>query len=116
MVFVILAALALLLILGPGIWTRWVLKKHATPREDYPGTGGELARHLLDRFGLESVVVEATDRGDHYDPIDKAVRLSGIGEGNLVKVPTMSGHAMDPDRLAAYEPSAARKWMDDAAR
>lgn len=76
MVFVILAILLLLLILGPGIWTRWVLRRHAAPRDDYPGTGGELARHLLDRFGLERVPVEITEEGDHYDPLEKAVRLS----------------------------------------
>lgn len=41
-----------------------------------PGTGGELARHLLDRFGLDDVPVEVTEEAkDHYDPADRTVRL-----------------------------------------
>ena len=36
--------------------------------EGMPGTGGELAQHLIERFGLESVKVETTEIGDHYDP------------------------------------------------
>jgi Zn-dependent membrane protease YugP len=31
---------------------------------------------LLDRFQLQSVAVEVTDQGDHYDPMDRVVRLS----------------------------------------
>ncbi|HET7408596.1 MAG TPA: pyridoxal-dependent decarboxylase [Paracoccaceae bacterium] len=37
----------------------------------------------------------------NHSSIDKAVRLAGIGEANLVKVPTCSDHGMDPDALAA---------------
>jgi Zn-dependent membrane protease YugP len=40
-----------------------------------PGTGAELARHLLDEAGLQAVTVEVTDHGDHYDPEHHAVRL-----------------------------------------
>ena len=46
------------------------------PRPDFPGTGGEFARHLLLQLGLESVGVEATDAGDHYDPQHRTVRLT----------------------------------------
>ena len=41
-----------------------------------PGTGGELAKHLIERFSLNDVKVEVTELGDHYDPIEKKVRLS----------------------------------------
>lgn len=41
-----------------------------------PGTGGELARHLVRKFNLNDVTVEVTEQGDHYDPITRAVRLS----------------------------------------
>jgi Zn-dependent membrane protease YugP len=44
-------------------------------RPDLPGTGGELARHLLDEAGLATVAVEPTEEGDHYDPEARAVRL-----------------------------------------
>ncbi|SMH52440.1 zinc metallopeptidase [Mesorhizobium australicum] len=59
----------------PQLWVRWTINRHAADRADYPGTGGELARHLLNRFDLAHVKVEITDKGDHYDPDDKAVRL-----------------------------------------
>jgi aromatic-L-amino-acid/L-tryptophan decarboxylase len=41
---------------------------------------------------------------ENHTSIDKAVRLSGIGEANLIKVPTQADrgfHGMDPDQLAA---------------
>ena len=37
----------------------------------------------------------------NHSSIDKAVRLSGIGEANLVKVTARPDHGMDPDSLAA---------------
>jgi Zn-dependent membrane protease YugP len=52
-----------------------VLAQHGIERQDFPGTGAELARHLLDEAGLENVKVEQTDTGDHYDPEALAVRL-----------------------------------------
>jgi len=75
----ILAALGVLLLIaivfGPQWWIKHVLKQHGTERADLPGTGGELARHLLDEAGLKQVAVEKTDLGDHYDPEARVVRL-----------------------------------------
>lgn len=68
-------ALVLLLVFGPQFWVQWALKKHGEERPDLPGTGGELARHLLDEAGLQAVPVEETDVGDHYDPEARVVRL-----------------------------------------
>jgi Zn-dependent membrane protease YugP len=77
MPIVILLGLLLLLALvfGPGLWAKYTLAKHRGDRPDIPGTGGELARHLLDLAGLPDVAVERVPRGDHYDPVKKAVRL-----------------------------------------
>ncbi len=75
MVVVAGGILLLALIFGPSLWIRSVMARHADPRPDFPGTGGELARHLLDEAGLQAVSVEASD-SDHYDPNAKAVRLS----------------------------------------
>jgi Zn-dependent membrane protease YugP len=66
----------LLLVFGPGVWVKRVLTKYSRPADRYPGTGGELARHLLDSLGLQNVKTEITDKGDHYDPDEKAVRLA----------------------------------------
>lgn len=69
------AVLLLVAVFGPQLWVQHVLKKHGGERQDLPGTGGELARHLLDEAGLQSVKVEKTAGGDHYDPEAGAVRL-----------------------------------------
>jgi Zn-dependent membrane protease YugP len=68
--------LLLALVFGPHIWIKRVFKKHGVERTDLPGTGGELARHLLDEAKLSDVKVETTAEGDHYDPGARVVRLS----------------------------------------
>lgn len=69
-------ALLFALIFGPGLWVRRVLDRYSQPADRYAGTGAQLARHLLNKHGLESVSVETTTDGDHYDPEKKAVRLT----------------------------------------
>ncbi|RDJ21763.1 peptidase [Bosea caraganae] len=77
MLYLVIAVLVIALIFGPQAWVRSQMRKHAAARPDLPGTGGELARHLLDRFQLDWVKVETTATGgDHYDPEARAVRLS----------------------------------------
>jgi Zn-dependent membrane protease YugP len=76
MIWVLVVVLLLAVFLLPQWWVGRVLKRHSKPREDFPGTGGELALHLIKAQGLEGVQVEATEAGDHYDPMDKMVRLT----------------------------------------
>ena len=71
-----LFALLLLAVFLPSFWVRWVMRRHAGDISDMPGTGGELAEHLIERFELEGVGAEITELGDHYDPQIKMVRLS----------------------------------------
>jgi Zn-dependent membrane protease YugP len=74
-ILVLVLVVLLAVLLGPQWWVRHVLERHGVERADLPGTGGELARHLLDRAGLSGVKVELTGDGDHYDPEERAVRL-----------------------------------------
>jgi len=77
MPYLILTALLALLVYLPSIWVRIVLRRHSVERASLPGTGGELAVHLLKRFDIAHVAVEETDeRNDHYDPTAAVVRLS----------------------------------------
>jgi len=76
MIWVIVGVAVLAAVFGPQLWVRYVLARHSEPRRDFPGTGGELARHLLDEAGLGHVPVETTEVGDHYDPEAPAVRLT----------------------------------------
>ncbi|WP_457817421.1 zinc metallopeptidase, partial [Staphylococcus aureus] len=48
----------LLLIFGPQFWVKAQMRRHAVERADFPGTGGELAEHLLERAGLSGIKVE----------------------------------------------------------
>jgi Zn-dependent membrane protease YugP len=71
---VMIAVLAL--VFGPSIWVRLVMRANAAEIPGLPGTGGELAVHLVKQLGLDGVIVETSAIGDHYDPGDRAVRLS----------------------------------------
>jgi Zn-dependent membrane protease YugP len=67
----------LLLVFGPQWWASYTFRRYADVLPRIPGTGSELARHLLDRFGMSDVPVEKVEKGgDHYDPELRAVRLS----------------------------------------
>ncbi len=76
MPYLLLIILVLAFIYGPSLWVKHTLKKYSRPIDRYPGTGGELARHLLDTLELSEVTVESTAQGDHYDPHARAVRLT----------------------------------------
>lgn len=82
------------LIFGPQWWVGWTMRTHAAPRSDFPGTGGEMARHLLDEAGLQAVAVETTADGrDHYSPDDKVVRLSEANyNGKSVTAVAVAAH------------------------
>lgn len=77
MSFLLLILLLLALIFGPGLWVQRVMARYSEPGDRYPGSGGQFARHLLNRLGLEDVRVEpAQQGGDHYDPEARVVRLT----------------------------------------
>lgn len=87
------AVLFLGLVFGPQAWIKAVMQKHGEQRADFPGTGGELARHLLDQAGLQDVKVERIAEGDHYSPMDKAVRLSASNfDGKSVTAVAVAAH------------------------
>jgi len=81
------------LVFGPGLWVRRILERYSVPDDRYSGTGAELARHLLDKTGLSDVLVERTPQGDHYDPEDKAVRLTDDKfDGRSLTAITVAAH------------------------
>jgi hypothetical protein len=91
--FLILALLLLVLTVLPGIWVQSVMRRYREPANRYPRTGGQTARHLLDVLGLRHVATEVTDRGDHYDPLAKVVRLSADNfNGRSLTAVTVAAH------------------------
>jgi len=108
---ILLLLIVLAILLGPQLWTKRVFAKYRGHREDYPGTGGDLARHLLDRFNLPHVKVETTEVGDHYDPMAKVVRLTpdNFGGKSLTAATVAAhevGHALQDQ--AGYKPLQER--------
>ena len=76
MFFALGALIILAVVFGPSLWVKLVMRRYSSEKPEIPGTGGELAEHLIERFSLKDVKVEVTELGDHYDPIEKKVRLS----------------------------------------
>ena len=70
------ALIIIAVVFGPSLWVKLVMRRYSSEKPEMPGTGGELAEHLIERFSLKDVKVEVTELGDHYDPIEKKVRLS----------------------------------------
>ena len=95
MLFFVITLLLLMLVYLPSLWIRWTMKKHGGQLQNLPGTGGELAKHLVERYQLEGYIVEQADKiGDHFDPENKAIRLS---EANY------NGKSLTAIAVAAHE-------------
>lgn len=99
------------LIYGPGLWVRKVMSRYNSPEDRYDGSGGELARYLLDSNGLQHIKVEETSKGDHYDPLEKVVRLTPerLNGRSLTAVTVAAhevGHALQD--ASAYAPLRIR--------
>jgi len=110
MPIVIFILLILVLIFGPGLWVQRVLARYSEPADRYPGTGAQLARHLLDRHGLNSVRVEATETGDHYDPDAKSVRLTpDKHDGRSLTAITVAAHEVG-HALQDHQRYAPLRW------
>jgi Zn-dependent membrane protease YugP len=121
MVYIVFGIVFLALMFAPQLWVRHVIAAHAKERDDFPGTGGELARHLLDEAGLDHVPVEKlpADGGDHYDPMAKAVRLCPTHHnGRSVTAVAIAahevGHALQD--AEGYAPLTLRTRMAGAAQ
>jgi uncharacterized protein len=87
--------LLIIIVFLPQFWVQRVIKRYSQTIDELPGTGGELAQHLINRYELEDVTVEQTDNGnDHYDPESKTIRLS---ESNF------TGKSLAAVTIAAHE-------------
>lgn len=94
MLTVLVLILLVIIIFLPQIWVQRVIKKYSQTIDELPGTGGELAQHLVNRYELEGVKVEQTENGnDHYDPESKMIRLSESNyAGKSLAAVTIAAH------------------------
>jgi len=96
---IILFVLLFFLTMLPSLWTKAILNKHRKPHPDIPGSGLQFAQHLIQKHNLVGVKLEETDQGDHYDPIEKVVRISTANahSNSLTAITTVAheiGHAI----------------------
>lgn len=78
---IVLIIVTILMIAGliylPSLWVKRVLQQYQQPADLFPGSGAELAVHLLKQLNISDVSVEqAEPNQDHYDPLARVVRLS----------------------------------------
>ena len=86
--------LLFIILLFPQFWVQKVIKKYSEPIKTLPGTGGELAQHLVERFKLDGVSIKKVENGnDHYNPETKTIALSesNYNEKSLAAV-TIAAH------------------------
>ena len=104
MILLIVTLVLVLCSFLPQIWVRYVMNKYAKEIEDMPGTGGELAQHLVERFELSGVKVERGGENDnYYHPTEKLVCLSPQNyDGRSITAVAVAaheiGHAIQFDR------------------
>ncbi|MBT8046926.1 MAG: zinc metallopeptidase [Xanthomonadales bacterium] len=90
---ILLIIVLVVLVAGPGLWVKRVMQRYHRPADRYGFSGGETARKLLDALSLQQVKTEVTEKGDHYDPVEKAVRLSPENfDGNSLTAITIAAH------------------------
>ena len=76
MIYGLVGLFILFLITAPFLWVKYVLWRHGDEIQDMPGTGAELANHLVERFQLTGVsVVEGRADENYYSPNEKTVCL-----------------------------------------
>lgn len=115
MPYVLLLVSLLVLLIAPAFWAQRILRRNQSPRPDIPGTGGELANHLVRRFQLTDVGVEKIPAGDHYDPVQRKIRLSPANmEGRSLAAVACAthefGHALQ--HATGYRPLIWRgRWV-----
>ena len=73
----LLGLLIVLLVVAPQFWVKRTLRRHSVNLKAMPGTGSELAKHLIERFELEGVtVIKGQPGADYYSSQDKQISLS----------------------------------------
>ncbi|MCK7595820.1 zinc metallopeptidase [Microbulbifer sp. CAU 1566] len=94
MIYALVTLLIAALIIGPQLWVRFVLWRHSKEISDMPGSGAELAEHLIERYELEGVkVVKAGKDENYYSPAEKIVALSPeVYHGKSVTAVAVAAH------------------------
>ena len=105
MIYILSLVVLTAFIYGPQLWVRYVLRKYNNHIEGMPGTGSELATHLIERFQLEGVKVKEVGADEnYYSPSDKVIGLSPDVYG---------GKSLSAVATAAHEVGHAIQYCND---
>lgn len=93
-IYFIAIIVLLVIVFGPQLWARRVFKKYAVHIDSLPGTGGQLAEHLVQDLQLDGVRVEEGGKNDnYYDPDGRLVKLSDDNfNGKSMTAVTVAAH------------------------
>ena len=59
----------------PSLWVKYILKKNNSILPDMPFTGREIGNKIIDEYNLEKVSIELIKQVDHYNPLEKKVKI-----------------------------------------
>ena len=94
MVVFLLVALVAVIALVPRWWVERTIRRHGEHRPDLPGTGGELAAHLLRHHEVTGIRLERAKTPPHFDPKAAVIRLDEA---------TFDGRSISAVAIAAHE-------------
>ena len=113
LIFYFLPFLSLFL---PSIWVSYVLRKNNEILPDMPFTGKELGIKLLKENKLENILIEPINQVDHYNPLEKKVRISEdkLHKKSITSIAVVAheiGHAIQDKEN--YKPLLLRQKLID---
>jgi len=101
---ILIIVIVIAILYGPQLWASYTFRRYNHKRDDIPGSGSELAIHLLKELDMQHVKVEQTEKdNDHYDIDNKTVRLSpkNFNDNSLTAITVAAhevGHAIQHHR------------------
>jgi len=91
--YIIPIVLLLLISVLPRWWVKKVFRENSEIRTDLPGTGGELAEHLIQELNYADISVVATKEGDHFNPETGLIALNDLHfEGKSLTAIAVAAH------------------------
>ena len=76
MIKLFLFILPFLILFLPNIWVNYIFKKYNKILPDMPFTGKQLGQKILKEIKLEQVLIETIQKIDHYNPLEKKVKMA----------------------------------------
>ena len=78
MLYALGVLIVLAIIFGPSLWVKFVMSRYSTEKPEMPGTGGELAKHLVKRFSLKKFLKDWDKSSIDWDDSDGEMKIAII--------------------------------------